>query len=40
MIVTNRRKFLTFTAVGAAALALPVRLQAKMPLDQPQAPYF
>ncbi len=40
MIITNRRRFLTSTAAGAAALALPGRPQAKMPAGQPQAPYF
>jgi glyoxylase-like metal-dependent hydrolase (beta-lactamase superfamily II) len=40
MIITNRRKFLTSTAAGAAALALPGRLQAKMPMGLAQAPYF
>jgi glyoxylase-like metal-dependent hydrolase (beta-lactamase superfamily II) len=40
MIITNRRRFLASTAAGAATLALPGRSQAKMPLGQPQAPYF
>jgi glyoxylase-like metal-dependent hydrolase (beta-lactamase superfamily II) len=40
MIITNRRRFLTSAAAGAAALGLPGSLQAKMPLGQPQAPYF
>jgi glyoxylase-like metal-dependent hydrolase (beta-lactamase superfamily II) len=36
----NRRHLLTAAAAGAASLALPHRLHAKMPLGQPQAPYF
>jgi glyoxylase-like metal-dependent hydrolase (beta-lactamase superfamily II) len=37
---STRRQLMTTAAVGAAALALPGRLLAKMPIGQPQAPYF
>ena len=40
MIISNRRRFLTSAAIGAAALSLPGRSYAKLPLGQPQAPYF
>ena len=37
---TTRRQLLTSAATGVAALALPGRVSAKMPMGQPQAPYF
>ena len=36
----TRRQLLTTAAAGVAAFGLPGRLQAKMALGQPQAPYF
>jgi hypothetical protein len=39
-ITNSRRHFLTAAAAGASSLAMPTRLLAKMPLGQPQAPYF
>ncbi len=43
MLIINRstrRQLLAGAAAGAAALAVPGRLQAKMPMGQAQAPYF
>ena len=44
MLISNsaatRRQLLTGAAMGAAALALPGLARAKMPMAQPQAPYF
>ena len=37
---TTRRGLLTAAGAGVAALTLPRGLQAKMPMGQPQAPYF
>jgi glyoxylase-like metal-dependent hydrolase (beta-lactamase superfamily II) len=37
---STRRQLLTTAAGGVAALGLPARLQAKMAMGQPQAPYF
>ncbi len=39
-IPTTRRQLLTAAGAGIAASTLPGRLQAKMPMGQPQAPYF
>jgi glyoxylase-like metal-dependent hydrolase (beta-lactamase superfamily II) len=36
----TRRELLTTAAAGVAALTLARRVQAKMPMGQPQAPYF
>jgi hypothetical protein len=36
----TRRQLLTAAGAGMAALALPGRSQAKMPMGQSQAPYF
>ncbi len=36
----TRRQLLASAAAGAAALGMPGHSQAKMPLGQPQAPYF
>jgi glyoxylase-like metal-dependent hydrolase (beta-lactamase superfamily II) len=43
MLIINRstrRQLLTTAAAGVAALGVPGRLQAKMAMGQPQAPYF
>jgi glyoxylase-like metal-dependent hydrolase (beta-lactamase superfamily II) len=43
MLIINqstRRQLLSGAAAGAALLALPASSQAKMPMGQPQAPYF
>ena len=39
-LLLKRRQILTGAAIGTAALALPSHVMAKMPLNQPQAPYF